>query len=341
MSKIAGNKRKSSPDSKDLVFPQEEKHHENHEDKLLEDILRQINTGDHPELKKRVESLKFAKQQKINAAERHKRLQIKSLNQQFEYEVADANALFERAYVDLQERLIEEISTEMKRVKKQKQSNNLEIVQINVSTDSSKKIIENGEHVHQGFRSLRSNGEDRVDYANMNNGKLIEKDEKSGNGNSINGVKRKLSTNVNGLPKALNPVLPESTMRADFLEIVRDLQTQAIAFQRSKPQGISTEVQIDASLNDFKIGKEIYSIGDLVIVFSVSSQENISGVITAISHRELIVRTSNGSRFAFLIGQIRTGRISISKDINTISNAEAVKAAVEMNEIYESVPFLR
>jgi hypothetical protein len=33
----------------------------------------------------------------------------------------------------------------------------------------------------------------------------------------------------------LDQVLPESAMRADFLEIVRDLRSQAEVFERSKP----------------------------------------------------------------------------------------------------------
>lgn len=64
-------------------------------------------------------------------------------------------------------------------------------------------------------------------------------------------------------------------------------------------------------------GAHTYKVGDLVAVFSVLSQESISGVITTISDRDVIVRCGSGARFSFLIGQLREGRITISKDLSS------------------------
>ena len=44
-----------------------------------------------------------------------------------------------------------------------------------------------------------------------------------------------------------------------------------------------------------------------MVIFSVLSQENISGVITSLTHRDVVVRTGGGSRFLVLVGQIRSG----------------------------------
>lgn len=49
-------------------------------------------------------------------------------------------------------------------------------------------------------------------------------------------------------------------------------------------------MRVSGDLSELYIGNEIYTMGDWVVVFSVLSQENISGMITAISHREIVVR---------------------------------------------------
>lgn len=66
---------------------------------------------------------------------------------------------------------------------------------------------------------------------------------------------------------------------------------------------------------------------------SLHLQENICGIITALSHRELVVRTATGSRFNVLVGQIRTGRVVLSKDRDTAANAVVFKAAADMQSV--------
>ena len=50
-------------------------------------------------------------------------------------------------------------------------------------------------------------------------------------------------------------------------------------------QSKALEVKMSSDLSQFSIGEELFGIGDMVVVFSVISQESFSGVITAISHR--------------------------------------------------------
>lgn len=96
------------------------------------------------------------------------------------------------------------------------------------------------------------------------------------------------------------------------------------------------EVRLSGDLSELFIDNNIYGMGDKVVVFSTYSQENICGIITELSHREIVVRAGTGARFAVLVGQIRAGRVTISKDEETIANAHIFRAAEEIDSILAS-----
>jgi hypothetical protein len=56
------------------------------------------------------EGLNRVKEKKIAAADKHRKLQIKNINDLYEYEVSDATARYKRAYEETQERLITRIA---------------------------------------------------------------------------------------------------------------------------------------------------------------------------------------------------------------------------------------
>lgn len=87
--------------------------------------------------------------------------------------------------------------------------------------------------------------------------------------------------------------------------------------------------------SELYLGEEVFTTGDLVVVFSTLSQENIAGIITALSHREIVVRTGTGSRFSVLVGQLRTGRVSLSKDRDMMQNAVIFKTAADMQAVQD------
>lgn len=127
-------------------------------------------------------------------------------------------------------------------------------------------------------------------------------------------------------------------MRSDFLEIVRDLRCRSASATASSSSNVKKDlnVKISGDLSELYIGEEIFGMGDMVLVFSVLSQENISGIITALSHKEIVIRTGTGARFSVLVGQIRTGRVSLSKDREMMENATVFKAAAEMDHVMNS-----
>jgi hypothetical protein len=61
-------------------------------DAYLEEAVLRIRTGSYAELLRQSESLNRVKEKKIAAADKHRKLQIKNINDLFEYEVLDATA---------------------------------------------------------------------------------------------------------------------------------------------------------------------------------------------------------------------------------------------------------
>jgi hypothetical protein len=58
-------------------------------------LIQQIQSGLHGELERRSVALQKAKDKKIASCDRHRKLQIRNINQLFEYDVEDANAIYE------------------------------------------------------------------------------------------------------------------------------------------------------------------------------------------------------------------------------------------------------
>ena len=63
-------------------------------DREIEREIAEIKAGRHPNLTASVESLERAKQRKIEASDRHRKMQMNNINALYEYEVEDAHALF-------------------------------------------------------------------------------------------------------------------------------------------------------------------------------------------------------------------------------------------------------
>lgn len=97
------------------------------------------------------------------------------------------------------------------------------------------------------------------------------------------------------------------------------------------------EIRLSGDLSEIYIGDEAFTAGDLVVVFSVLSQENIHGIITAITPRDLIVRTPTGARVKILTGQLRTGRVSLTRDRDTLENSGIFNRAAEMQAYTDKV----
>ncbi len=63
-------------------------------DEEIDDAIAKVRQGTHAELEKRAEALHRAKENKMAAADRHRKMQIKNINLLYEYELEDAGALY-------------------------------------------------------------------------------------------------------------------------------------------------------------------------------------------------------------------------------------------------------
>lgn len=63
-------------------------------DREIQREVAEIKAGRHPNLTDNIEALERAKQKKIDASDRHRKMQINNINALYEYELEDANALF-------------------------------------------------------------------------------------------------------------------------------------------------------------------------------------------------------------------------------------------------------
>uniref|UniRef100_A0A7S3GR95 Uncharacterized protein n=1 Tax=Spumella elongata TaxID=89044 RepID=A0A7S3GR95_9STRA len=313
-------------------------------DREIEREIAEIKAGRHPNLTESLESLARAKEKKIDAADRHRKMQINNINALYEYEVEDANALFKKAYLEVQEELIAELNSERSRQqllfaekeKSRRRANGAAAAAAVAASASSAPSTAPGGRSMRSSAAPGENGESAGSAVSNAYSKEYIYSRGGANGagssalssSSSNGTKKRSSA-----PPSLDHVLPENSMRADFLEIVRDLHVRSSALEKTKAKALDKEVRLSGDLSELFIGDDSYSTGDLCTVFSVLSQENICGIITALSHRELVVRTATGVRFNVLVGQLRTGRVILSKDRDTAENAVVFQTAAEMQSV--------
>ncbi|KAJ1442954.1 hypothetical protein B484DRAFT_441840 [Ochromonadaceae sp. CCMP2298] len=328
MSRLSGSKRKTNgvqDEQQEDPYPAVDDHVALTIDSDITREMQTIKDGTHPSLVLSLESLQRANERKVEAADRHRKMQIKNINALYEYEVEDAAALFKRAYAELQSDLTAELTSERKRQQLiQAELIKQKLVKSDEDAVSSTSLgaLAGG----AGGRSTRSTAlaDDESTGAAKSKGEVT-------NSNSAGNAKKKPSSFTT---EGLDYALPEHSMRADFLEIVRDLHSRVAAFENSKPdEQRSEQVRLSGDLAELYVGDETYAMGDMVVVFSVLSQENISGILTALSHREMVVRTGSGARFSVLVGQLRSGRVTVSKDKESIDNALIFRAAADMEAV--------
>ena len=116
-------------------------------------------------------------------------------------------------------------------------------------------------------------------------------------------------------------------MREDFLEIVKDIEARAVQFANAAASSLAIKTtahpyaKATVANGSLTIGNDVYRLGDSVVASSLISQEALGGTITAISNTDFVIRGENGlgPRFAFHIGQLKEGRVTITRDIQVAS----------------------
>lgn len=286
----------------------------------LERSIADVTKGHHPEICKRSNSLLKIKEKKIMASDRHRKLQIKNINELHDYEVQDAEALYQKSYQEIQNRLIAELKSEAQRI-----IQNIKLLRQS-SDDENSNNGSSGNSKAGGIAAPGGGGADEANATRLARATRSATTEDTSLLVSTVSLtpaqlNEKIATKKRCVVATLSTIqktLPEQSVREDFLDIVRDIEARA-ALYAAHIQGnkviadeLNTNVKVENDVliinNDSK-----YQVGDSIVAYSIVSQESINGIITAISSNEVIARcgsadTGYGNRFAFRLGQIINGR---------------------------------
>jgi hypothetical protein len=274
----------------------------NGNEESIDNIIEDIKNGKNIEMIKRAQALQRIKERTIAAADRHKKLQMKNISELYDYEVADAEAQYQKAYEEVLQRLIAEVKHEDQKKNKRMESDK----------DQDEK---------EKKKSLRSNatiGSDSDLLLLFN--KSSKKKDKTISGSGQNA-------------SILLKSLPEDCVRSDFRSIVMDIEHRAKLFAEGI-QKVDAKLKVNADSEKLEIGNETYYVGDCIIALSILSQESLFGIITSISHNDVIVKCSHGQgKFSFRIGQITNGRIKISRDLETAKDQGIINHAIGQTKV--------
>ena len=142
--------------------------------------------------------------------------------------------------------------------------------------------------------------------------------------------KKEKSSSSIGNSVTLLKCLPEECVRSDFRNIVMDIENRAKLFADGI-QKVDDTLKVNADSEKLEIGSETYYVGDCIIALSILSQESLFGAITSISHNDIIVKCNHGQgKFSFRTGQIKNGRIKISRDLESKEDQKVIDHAISL-----------
>lgn len=234
--------------------------------------------------------------------------------------------MFQKSYTDIQEKLIADVRAEAQRLKALASASTKTASSASQNGTAGSENAKSGESVEeQRNRALRSSGEDVSLIASQLREKIVQR--------------RPKAATPAPPPVVIQRSLPEHAVREDFLEIVKDIEARAVLFANAAAASVaamakSTESQNSSSKlasvsnGTLTIGNDVFRLGDSVVVSSLISQESLLGVITAISPTDFVIRGEKGlgPRFAFHLGQLKEGRVTISRDYQTDTAQKTIKA---------------
>ena len=340
--------------------------------------LKKIRAGNSTELLRRGESLQNAKRRKIESADAHRKMQIRNINELYDWEIAEAEAKYKLAFEEQKERLIIEISSKV--LEKARIIDEINLAKRSSTSSSSSSSSSSNGNDHQPYISDSKDKNNDNSTINIDNNEEYRDPlaEAAAIINSSSGRvtrnrssakrqgSRHSSTDVDAA--TLKKSLSEKDIRGDFLSIVKDLENRAnrnssvVSMHQMVPVKVNEEkqtiaigpvpgfrhsLQNDSNDNGDNInnddnskvknsattqhasilGREVtYPVGSFVLVRSGLSEEEFSGVLTAITMNEVIVRLGTGARIRVYVNQIRDQRVWIRPDTDIEADGKVYKA---------------
>ena len=341
--------------------------------------LKKIRAGNSIELLRRGESLQRAKKRKIESADAHRKMQIRNINELYDWEIAEAEARYKLAFEEQKERLIIEISSKalekariVDEINRERDKNTK---RMSTSSSSSSSSSNNDNQPYISDKKVKDNSKNKdkeekeeiqdplaeaVAIVNSSSGRVTR---------NKSGVKRYGTRHsATDTEATLNKALSEKDIRGDFLSIVKDLENRAnrnssvVSLHQMVPVKVNEDAQTiaigpvpgfkhsisnNSKINDNSnnnsdkdkdgnsasiehasvLGREVtYPIGSFVLVRSGLSEEEFSGVLTAITVNEVIVRLGTGARIRVYVNQIRDQRVWIRPDTDIEADGNVYKA---------------
>jgi len=199
------------------------------------------------ELERLAGGLRRATEKKLVLADRHRKLQIKNINDLFDYEVKDVQAQFDKALCEAKERLEKELGQVIKQLKEkasacESPSKNDSGSSSGSSSSSSSGGGGGGDGGGSGSNTSSTSG---LEKANVPKAKATST-RKPTSSSSSNQAAAALSSS--SLATSITQTLSKEQRRTDFKFIVQDIQTQAAALGKTKPIPPQS-VHVDASTN--------------------------------------------------------------------------------------------
>lgn len=314
---------------------------------------REVASGTSADLLRIDSKLQLTKERKIATADKLRKFQIKNLHAHYDFEVRDLQVQYKNAFEAAKEKLVagykreaaKAIELENERIEKEKEMKEKEMKEkeelernknagkgVAVDTDRSS---DNDEEQVVGQRATRTSGvQEFVELKGTDAGGAKvqgQHDVTKEKEKAAYERKRKLEQVTNQKLEFIHAI-PKQAMIADFAEIVGNMERKNRDYVRTQPRNLGVNFQLVEDTFTYHIrinGRNIYT-GDLVVVFSSLSRESFCGVLTCIEDDEIIVRCGNGTNFAFTAEQVKTGRVTVTRDDDGIAAAEAIKVAAKL-----------
>ena len=307
---------------------------------------QEVREGSSTDLLRIKNKLLLTKERKIATADKLLKLQIKNLRAHYDFEITDLQVQYENAVKAAKDKLIAEYTREaMKAIdaekerkeKEERERKAKEDAELSKSSKSADGIDNVGgeEELTAAQRTTRTSGvQEFVELKGTDAGGMKvqgQHDVSKEKEKAANERKRKLDQ-VTTQKREFVRTIPKTAMRADFAEIIGNMEKRNREFVKTQPRNLGTNFQIVEDTFTFHMrinGRSIYT-GDLVVVFSSLSRESFSGVITSIEEDEILIRCGNGTKLAFTAEQVRTGRVTVRVDDEGIAATEAIKVAAKV-----------
>ena len=299
-----------------------------------EEELADIEKETHEEFIRREKALKRSHERRIIAADTVRKMQIKNINQMYEWEKVEAEARYKQSLAETKEKIIYELSSEVVRQSR--------IIDEQFAARTNMRSTSTGGSLPQAAAASTKDSQDAMAKAYQ----IVEGNVGGPTTSSRGRPPRSKAVQKDG-SAALDKAIATDDIRSDFVKIVRDLETRN---QRNEAiLGVSGEMAVPVSVSiredfvkvgpvpgadpdkDGPLGREIvYPLGSLVMIKSVLSEEQFSGVITAISIHEIIVKLGHSdARIRIYTNQLRDRRVwmcpdrELEADINLIRVSKA------------------